>query len=113
MIWKEIGQCQKEYFCALFLVSGTVQGLSNHIMSLNETSMTLCLQAPKKPPAAQPAVFSTAANHRTQDLVHFQYGFSHQMKQIYSSVHLAKILCLNWGKFHHGARIDLKKFDLG
>lgn len=113
MIWEEIGQCQKEYFCALFLVSGTVQGLSNHIMSLNETSMTLCLQAPKNLQLPSLLFFSTAANHRTQDLVNFQQGFSHQMKQIYSSVHLAKILCLNWGKFHHGARIDLRKFDLG
>lgn len=54
--------------------------------------------------------FCTAANDRTEDLIHFHQGFSHQMKQIYSSVHLAKILCLKWGKFHHVARIDLGKF---
>lgn len=42
---KKFAIVRKKYFCAL--VSGTVQDLSNQIMSLNETSMTLCLQAPK------------------------------------------------------------------
>lgn len=44
---KKFAIVRKKYFCALFLVSGTVQDLSNQIVSLNETSMTLCLQAPK------------------------------------------------------------------
>lgn len=63
----------------------------------------------KNLPAAQPVVFSQLLMTRLKILF---TSNSHQMKQIYSSVHSAKILCLNWGKFHHIARIDLGKFDL-
>lgn len=106
MIWEESGHLQKKYDCALSLFSGTVQDLSNQIMSLNETSKTLCLQAPKKPSCPASCFFTAAADSTQEILVHFQQGISHWTKQIYSSVYLAKILFLSWGEFHDVARRD-------
>lgn len=95
-MWEGSSCLQKEYPCAPSLVSGTVQDLSNQIMSLNETARpagTRTLQLP--------SCFFTAADDSTQELlVHFQQGISPWAKQIYSSVYLAKILLLGWGEFH-------------
>lgn len=100
------------YLCALSLVSGTVQGLSSQIMSLNETSRTLCPQAPENP-SCPACCASTAANDSTQEiLVHFQRQISHWTKKMYSSVYFAKTMFLGWVKFRDAARRDSGKLML-